>query len=136
MLCSVAASVGGIEMTGISHGPEPTILVTSKVGGPVEATPLVEFKLEVNPLERPEMDMTVKAALKPIQITYDFVSGSGVNQLVLRAARMDVCLSCCVQHCLWRNLCTYVCSDILFIIVACLLEGSTLIFPYFESLCL
>ena len=100
MLCSVAASVGGIEMTGISHGPDPTILVTSKVGGPVEATPLVEFKLEVNPLERPEMDMTVKVALKPIQITYDFVSGSGVNQLVLRAARMDVCVSCCVHHCL------------------------------------
>ena len=64
-------------MSGISPeggtGQKPT-LVTSLVGGAKEAREdLVNLQLEISPIERPDMDVTVKAALRPIQITYDFV---------------------------------------------------------------
>ena len=38
-----------------------------------EAKPLVDFQLEMHPLNKPWMDASVKAALQPMQITYDFV---------------------------------------------------------------
>lgn len=61
-------------MEGVPHDGQPTTLVTSLVGGVSEsATHLVDLQLDVNPIDRPEMDITVKAALRPIQITYDFV---------------------------------------------------------------
>lgn len=62
-------------MTGIPLNGNQTTLVTSLVGGAKEAQQdLVNLQLEISPIERPEMDVTVKAALRPIQITYDFVS--------------------------------------------------------------
>ncbi len=61
-------------MEGVPHDGQPTTLVTSLVGGVSEsATHLVDLQLDVNPIDRPEMDIIVKAALRPIQITYDFV---------------------------------------------------------------
>ena len=61
-------------MEGLPHSGRTTTLVTSLVGGASNATSqLVDLKLDVNPIDRPEMDITVKAALRPIQITYDFV---------------------------------------------------------------
>ena len=38
-----------------------------------EAKPLVDVQLEMHPLNKPWMDVAVKAALQPMQITYDFV---------------------------------------------------------------
>ena len=77
MPCSVDASVGSLSMSGVpGTDNSPTTLVTSNVEvGVVKDAPLVEFQLEMNPLLRPELDVMVKAALRPIQITYDFVSG-------------------------------------------------------------
>ncbi len=64
-------------MSGIPLDGQPTTLVTSLVGGAKDARgDLVNLQLEVHPIERPEMDITVKAALRPIKITYDFVSFS------------------------------------------------------------
>ncbi len=60
-------------MEGVPHDGQPTTLVTSLVGGASEsATHLVDFQLDVNPIDRPEMDITVKAALRSIQITNDY----------------------------------------------------------------
>ena len=63
-------------MSGIPLDGHPTTLVTSLVGGAAAdaKADLVNLQLEVSPIERPDMDITVKAALRPIQITYDFVS--------------------------------------------------------------
>lgn len=62
-------------MTGV---PKPdgrqTIMLSSDVPGKgKEAPPLVDFQLELNPLSKPWMDISVKTALQPMQITYDFV---------------------------------------------------------------
>ena len=71
---SMTAAVGSVVMEGMPHNNRTTTLVTSLVGGASEvASHLVDLKLDLNPLDRPEMDITVKAALRPIQITYDFV---------------------------------------------------------------
>lgn len=74
---SVSASVGSMDMTGVPHGSCPTSLLSSKVGGATTAAvdaPLLKFGLELNPLDRPEMDVVVRADLRPIKITYDAVS--------------------------------------------------------------
>ena len=72
---SVTASVGSLSMTGV---PQPggcqTMMLSSNV--PTvgkEAKPLVDVQLEMHPLNKPWMDVAVKAALQPMQITYDFV---------------------------------------------------------------
>lgn len=62
-------------MTGIPLNGRQTTLVTSLVGGAkVPQLDLVKLQLDISPIDRPEMDVVVKAALMPIQITYDFVS--------------------------------------------------------------
>lgn len=74
---SVSASVGSMDMTGIPHGSCPTSLLSSQVGGATTTAvdaPLLKFGLELNPLDRPEMDVVVRAELRPIKITYDAVS--------------------------------------------------------------
>ncbi len=73
---SIATSVHSMEMEGIPLDGQKTTLVTSKVGraGKGPQADLVTLQLEVNPIERSDMDITVKAALRPIQIAYDFVS--------------------------------------------------------------
>jgi len=71
---SVGLEVGSVVMEGVPHDYRTTTLLTSLVGGASEANShLVDLKLDLNPPDRPEMDVTVKAALRPIQITYDFV---------------------------------------------------------------
>jgi hypothetical protein len=72
---SVATSVGSLSMTGIPNpGGRQTMMLSSNVPNVgKEAKPLVDFQLEMHPLNKPWMDVSVKAALQPMQITYDFV---------------------------------------------------------------
>lgn len=61
-------------MTGIPLNGRQTTLVTSLVGGAkVPQSDLVNLQLDISPIERPEMDVVVKANLMPVQIIYDFV---------------------------------------------------------------
>ena len=70
----MSASVGAISMTGVPKPDHQTIMLSSDVSGKAkDAPPLVDFQLEVHPLSKPWMDVSVKAALQPMQITYDFV---------------------------------------------------------------
>ena len=75
---SVSASVGSMYMTGVPHDSCPTILLSSQVVGVTTTTagdtPLLKFGLEMNPLDQSDMDMVIRADLRPIQITYDAVS--------------------------------------------------------------
>lgn len=72
---SISTSVRSMVMTGIPLNRKQTTLVTSLVGGAKKAgSDLVNLQIEISPIERPEMDVTVKAALRPLQIIYDFVS--------------------------------------------------------------
>lgn len=65
-------------MTGVPLNGRPTTLITSLVGGAKKPQPqLVNLQLEISPIDRPDLDVTVKAALSPIQITYDFVCWEG-----------------------------------------------------------
>ncbi len=64
-----------MEFTGVPHGPEPTVMVSSHVGDWDGEKPLVDFRLELNPLRR-DVDLLVEAELQPIQITYNAVSCS------------------------------------------------------------
>ena len=74
LLLSVRAGVGGITATGIPHNGVETRMVTTGVCGREERQgPLVDFQLELNPLERENMDVVVKASVRPLQITYDEV---------------------------------------------------------------
>ena len=62
-------------MTGIPHNGVDTRMITAGVGGKEEAGgPLVDFSLELNPLERENMDIVIAASVRPLQITYDEVS--------------------------------------------------------------
>ena len=77
-LYSVATSVHSVEMTGIPLNGRQTTLVTSLMGGANKPQPqLVNLQLEISPIDRPDLDVTVKAALSPIKITYDFVCWEG-----------------------------------------------------------
>ena len=60
-------------MYGVPRGAQPTTLLSSHVGATSDPTPLVIFQLELNPPER-DVDIAVKASLRPLQLTYDFVS--------------------------------------------------------------
>lgn len=75
-LISVNASVGGINVTGVSHDSQETLMVTADVGGDM-GSPLVNFQLEMNPLDRPEMDIVVRTNVQPLKVIYDEVSGCG-----------------------------------------------------------
>ena len=71
---SVSASVGSLVMTGIPRGPQPNLLLSSKVGDSIRnPLPLLDFQLELNPLES-DMDVVVRADLRPVQIIYDTVN--------------------------------------------------------------
>ncbi len=48
---------------------------------------MIDFHLEVNPLER-DTDLLVEAELRPIQITYDAVSGQ-CNEHSLQCQHLD-----------------------------------------------
>ena len=65
-------------MTGVPHDSCPTTLLSSQVVGMATTTagdtPLLKFDLEMNPLDQSDMDMVIRADLRPIQITYDAVS--------------------------------------------------------------
>ena len=73
-LISVNASVGGINVTGVSHDSQETLMVTAD--GDM-GSPLVNFQLEMNPLDRPEMDLIVRTNVQPLKVIYDEVSGCG-----------------------------------------------------------
>lgn len=76
-MCSIATLVHSVVMTGIPLNGQQTTLVTSLMrggGATVAKSDLVNLQLEINPIDRPGMDVVVKAALRPVQITYDFVS--------------------------------------------------------------
>ena len=75
-LISVNASVGGINVTGVSHDSQETLMVTADVDGDM-GSPLVNFQLEMNPLDRPEMDLIVRTNVQPLKVIYDEVSGCG-----------------------------------------------------------
>lgn len=62
-------------MSGIAKGNQATTIITSNIGGNLDSEDhLVDLQLELNPLERPEMDVVIRTVLRPLQITYDFVS--------------------------------------------------------------
>ena len=62
-------------MTGISHDGQESVLISAGVAGTddEEEVPLVDFQLEVNPLEREDMDVLVRTYVRPLRITYDEV---------------------------------------------------------------
>ena len=61
-------------MTGVPKPDHQTVMLSSDIPGVgKKSTPLVDFQLEIHPLSKPWMDVSVKAALQPMQITYDFV---------------------------------------------------------------
>ncbi len=68
--------MGTLEMEGVPNGNNRTTMITSKLVSKDTDATLVNLALEINPLDRPEMDITVNAVLKPLQITYDFVSSA------------------------------------------------------------
>ena len=71
---SVNASVGSLSMTGVPKPDRQTMMLSSNVPSVgKEAKSLVDFQLEMHPLNKPWMDASVKATLQPMQITYDFV---------------------------------------------------------------
>lgn len=61
-------------MLGIPHNGEQTVMVTSVSQDKQETEPLVDFQLELNPLDREGMDVVVKTSVKPLRIVYDEVS--------------------------------------------------------------
>lgn len=72
--CSISASVGSLSMTGVPKPDHQTMILSSDVPiAGTEAKPLINFQLEVHPLNKPWMDASIRAALQPMQITYDFV---------------------------------------------------------------
>ena len=114
---SVSASVGSMDMTGVPHGSCPTSLLSSQVGGataPAVDAPLLKFGLELNPLDRPEMDVVVRAELRPIKITYDAVS----ELCVLVYLCMCVCVSMCVGVCMC--VCVNVYVGLVYMCVICM----------------
>ena len=74
--------MGSMVMNGVPNAGHSTTMITSELGSGVDST-LVNLALEINPLDRPEMDVTVKAVLKPLQITYDCVCYVLTNTLTL-----------------------------------------------------
>ncbi|XP_064395949.1 intermembrane lipid transfer protein VPS13A-like isoform X2 [Halichondria panicea] len=78
---SVRASVGTLEMEGVPNGNNRTTMITSKLVSKDTDATLVNLALEINPLDRPEMDITVNAVLKPLQITYDFATVEGLVEM-------------------------------------------------------
>lgn len=78
--CSVGASVGGLVMFGVPCGSQPTTLLSSylRLPGGLDSgsVPFVDFQLEYQVLDT-EADLArtaVKASVRPVQLTYDFVS--------------------------------------------------------------
>ena len=72
MICSVEAGVGEISVNGLPHHGNDTVMVRPDKGT-YEDGPLVKFQLEMNPLERSEMDIIVTAAVRPLKVIYDEV---------------------------------------------------------------
>ena len=75
-MCSVAAAVGCIDVFGLPRGDQQTVMVTvaSSPTTSISHKSLVDFSLEINPLDRDNMDLVVKAAVKPLKIIYDEVN--------------------------------------------------------------
>ena len=82
---SVLASVGSLEMTGVTQGDGPTPFITSEMGREGGMSPLLDFQLEVNPRDVPDKDLLVKATLQPVELIYDAVS---FNQSWLRLSAL------------------------------------------------
>lgn len=59
-------------MTGIPCDGQETEMISTGVVGKEngEEEPLVDFQLEVNPLEREEMDLVIKTYVRPLKIIY------------------------------------------------------------------
>ena len=71
-------------MNGVPKPNHETVILSSdvrNVGN--KAQPLIDFQLEMNPLSKPWMDISVKAALQPMQITYDLVRDTSQCHLLL-----------------------------------------------------
>ncbi len=71
-VCSVTAGVGGVTVVGIPRGNRETVMVTSTPRSGGER--LVDFSLELNPLDRDNMDVVVMTTVNPLKIVYDEVS--------------------------------------------------------------
>ena len=66
--------MGEINVNGLPHHGNDTIMVRPDTGGGAyEDGPLVKFQLEKNPLERSEMDIIIKATVRPLKVVYDEV---------------------------------------------------------------
>ena len=74
VLHSVSASIGSIDVTGVSHDSHETMMVTADDRSVVKGTdPLVHFQLELNPLDRENMDLIVKTNVRPLKVIYNEV---------------------------------------------------------------
>ena len=72
LLCSVTATIGSIDVLGV-NGIGQTTMVTSGATPTNYDESLVDFCLELNPLQRDNMDLVVKATIKPLKIIYNEV---------------------------------------------------------------
>ena len=70
LFSSVQACVGSIEMMGIPCDGRETKMISTGVEEEEEEGPLVDFQLEVNPLEREDMDFVIKTYVRPLKIIY------------------------------------------------------------------
>ena len=64
--------MGSIKVLGIPRDSQDTVMVTS--GSESEQGPLVDFALELNPLEDKNMDLVVRATVRPLKVIYSEVS--------------------------------------------------------------
>ena len=71
-VCSVSANVGGVTVMGIPRDNRDTVMVSSV---PKMGEGLLDFSLEINPLDRSNMDMVVMTTVNPLKIVYDEVGG-------------------------------------------------------------
>ena len=89
--------MGTLEMEGVPNGNNRTTMITSKLVSKDTDATLVNLALEIKPLDRPEMDITVNAVLKPLQITYDFVSSACMGCTL---SNLIVCLLAAIFMCM------------------------------------
>ena len=64
--------MGGVTVMGIPRDNQDTVMVTSV---PMKGEGLLDFSLEINPLEKSNMDIVVMTTVNPLKIVYDEVSG-------------------------------------------------------------
>lgn len=60
-------------MIGMCHDGYDTLMVTPDVGEESSKKSLIDFKLLLNPLDRPDKDIILHACVQPLKIVYDEV---------------------------------------------------------------